>query len=55
MLHLNIEKVCYSVIAAYFGALLLLILYLVLNQFLHGHGLDAVEMFISSRSSTTSW
>jgi len=49
------EKVCAAVVVAYFGPLLLLALYLVLNQIIQGHGLGAAEMFISPRSSTSSW
>lgn len=52
----TIEKVCAVVIAAFFGPLLLLILYLVLNQFLHGHGFGTAEMFfIGQGNSTSSW
>lgn len=49
-----IERVCIGITAVYFGGLLLLVLYLVINQFLHGSAVDAV-LFMSRGGSSSSW
>lgn len=48
------EKVAIGIVAAYFGPLLLLVAYLVVNQFVSGHALDTV-MFMSRGGSSSSW
>ena len=50
----RIEKVCIGVTAVYFGGLLLLITFLIVNQFVSGHALDTV-LFMSRGGSSSSW